>query len=257
MSVHAVVLAGGTKEDEWARRHGVNNKAFLPINDLPMIAYVVAALQECPRIDQIIVVGPVDALSSLLPADGRIRFLPEQGDIVDNVLAAVEELPRNHKVLVCTSDIPMLTPEALSSLIDAVDERDADFYYPIINRIDCEKRYPGVKRTYVKLKNGSFTGGNVIIVNPEQALPLAQVFRRLVAERKNPVRMLLTFGLPGIIFIIRLALGLLSVRELEQRLSRILDIRGVAIYCTYPEIGTDVDKDSDLELARRVLAAGS
>ena len=76
-------------------------------------------------------------------------------------------------------------------------------------------------------------------------------------ERKNPVKMLLTFGLPGIVFVLRLALGLLSVQELEQRLSNILHIKGAAIYCTHPEIGTDVDKDSDLELARRVLAAGS
>lgn len=254
--MHAIVLAGGTEDDKWARQHGVKNKAFLPINDLPMITYVVAALRECPRIEQIVVVGPVDALASLLPHDG-IRFLPEQGDIIDNVLTAVQELPQDKKVLICTSDIPMLTPEALSALFDAVNELEADIYYPIINRVDCERRYPGVKRTYAKLKNGSFTGGNIFIVNPKQAIPLAQVFRKLVIERKNPAKMLLTFGLPGIVFVLRLVLGLLTVSELEQRLSRILRIRGVAIYCAYPEIGTDVDKDSDLELARRILAAGN
>lgn len=254
--MHAIVLAGGTEDDNWAKQHGVQNKAFLPINDLPMINYVVAALRECSRVEQIIVVGPVDALVDLLPYEG-IRYLPEQGDIIDNVLAAVQELPQDKKVLICTSDIPMLTPEALSALFDAVSERDADLYYPIINRVDCEKRYPGVRRTYVKLKNGSFTGGNIVVVNPKQAIPLAQVFRKLVTERKNPVKMLLTLGLPGIIFVLMLALGMLTVSELEQRLSHILHIRGAAIYCAYPEIGTDVDKDSDLELARRVLAAGN
>lgn len=254
--MNAIVLAGGTEDDQWARQHGVKNKAFLPINDLPMITYVVAALRECPRVEQIIVVGPVEALAGLLPHDD-IRFLPEQGDIIDNVLAAVQELPQDRKVLVCTSDIPMLTPEALSSLFDAVNEREADLYYPIINQIDCEQRYPGVKRTYAKLKNGSFTGGNIIIVNPEQAVPLAQVFRKLVIERKNPAKMLLTLGLPGIVFAFRLMLGLLSVGELERRLSHMFKIKGVAIYCAYPEIGTDVDKDSDLELARRILAAGN
>lgn len=254
--MHAIVLAGGTEDDKWARQHGVKNKAFLPINDLPMITYVIAALRECPRVEQIIVVGPEDALSSLLPYDG-IRFLPEQGDIIDNVLAAVLELPQDKKVLICTSDIPMLTPEALSALFEAVSEREADIYYPIINRVDCERRYPGVKRTYAKLKNGSFTGGNIVIVNPKQAVPLSQVFRKLVMERKNPVKMLLTFGLPGITFALRLVLGLLTVSELEERISSILKIIGVAIYCAYPEIGTDVDKDSDLELVRRVLAAGN
>lgn len=254
--MHAIVLAGGSKDDQWAKQHGVQNKAFLPINDLPMINYVVAALRACSRVEQIIVVGPTEALFELLPYEG-ISFLPEQGDIIDNVLAAVKELPQDKKVLVCTSDIPMLTPEALTALFEAVNERDADLYYPIINRIDCEKRYPGVKRTYVKLKDGSYTGGNIIVVNPMQAIPLAQIFRKLVSERKHPMKMLLTLGMPGVVFVAMLALGMLTVSELEQRLSHILDIQGAAIYCAYPEIGTDVDKDSDLELARRVLAAGN
>ncbi len=254
--MHAIVLAGGTEDDKWARQHGVKNKAFLPINDLPMITYVITALRKCPKIDQVVVVGPVDALAGLLPEEG-IRILPEQGDIIDNVLAAVLELPQDKKVLICTSDIPMLTPEALDSLFNAIHEREADIYYPIVNQIDCERRYPGVKRTYAKLRNGSFTGGNIIIVNPKQAIPLSKVFRKLVMERKNPVKMLLTFGLPGIIFALQLALGLLTVDDLEKKLSRILRITGAAVYCAYPEIGTDVDKDSDLELARRVLAAGN
>lgn len=254
--MHAIVLAGGTQDDKWARQHGVDNKAFLMINNLPMIAYVVAALRESPEIEQIIIVGPVPKLKKLFPLDD-VRFMPEQGDIIDNTLAAVKALPQDKKILICTSDIPMLTPEALGSLFTAVSDRDADIYYPIINRIDCEKHYPDVKRTYAKLKNGSFTGGNIIIVSPQQVIPLAEIFRKLVSERKNPLKMLLTFGLPGVVFAVRLVLGWLSVYELERRISRILQIKGVAVFCPYPEIGTDVDKDSDLELARRVLSAGN
>lgn len=254
--MQAIVLAGGTEDDKWAKQHGVKNKAFLPINDLPMINYVVAALRACSHIEHIVVVGPVDTLADLLPYED-IKYLPEQGDIIDNVLAAVKELPQNKKVLICTSDIPMLTPEALNSLFVAVSEREADFYYPIINRTDCEQSYPGVKRTYVKLKDGSFTGGNIVVVNPQQAIPLAQIFRKLVAERKQPLKMLLTLGFSGVVFISMLGLGMLTVAGLERRLSRILGIRGAAIHCAYPEIGTDVDKDSDLELVRRVLMAGN
>jgi len=254
--LNAIILAGGTEEDKLAQKHGVRNKAFLPINDLPMIAYVVDALLRCPYIDEIIVVGPVEDLAVSLP-QGQIRFLPEQGDPIDNVLAATKLLPQDEKILVCTSDIPMITPEALSSLFVAVAEREADIYYPIIRQDDCEERYPGVKRTYAKLKDGSFTGGNVFIFNPQKVLHLAKVFKKLVEERKRPVRMCLAFGLPGLMFIFRFALGLLTVSELERRISHILNITGAAIYCSYPEVGTDVDKDSDLDLARRVLAAGS
>jgi GTP:adenosylcobinamide-phosphate guanylyltransferase len=252
--VNAIVLAGGTEQDQLALQHGYPNKALLPINDLPMITYVVNALQRCACVEQVVVVGPMDSLSEFLPAD--IKLLPEVGNAVENVLAAIKLLPQDRKILICTSDIPLITPEALSSLFEATRDREADLYYPIISQERCVERYPGVKRTYVKLRDGSFTGGNIFIVNPSKVTRLASIFSKLVEARKNPAKMCLTLGLPGVFLVAKLALGWLTVRELEIRVSRILGIVGEAIDCGFPEVGTDVDKDSDLELARKVLAAG-
>ena len=250
--MHAIVLAGGI-DDQFALRHGYKNKAFLPINDLPMISYVVDALSKCSHIQKIVVVGPLEELTRL-SWDENVLLLPECGDAIDNVLTATAELPQDSKILVCTSDIPMITVEALNALFEAVEARDADIYYPIIERENCEDRFPGVKRTYAKLKDGSYTGGNVFIFKPATMLHLAPLFKKLVADRKNPVKMALAFGLPGVSFVARLALGKLTVAELEHGISKLLDIKGVAIFCSYPEVGTDVDKESDLELVRRVLA---
>lgn len=252
--MNAIVLAGGTEQDKLAMQHGYPNKALLPINDLPMISYVIEALLKCRGIERMVVIGPSERLSGLLPAE--VRLVPEAGSAVENVLAAVKLLPADEKILLCTSDIPMLTPEAVESLIIETSRREADLYYPIISQDCCETHYPGVKRTYVKLRDGAFTGGNVFIVNPQKVTRLADVFSKLVDTRKNPVKMCLTLGLPGVFLVAKLALGWLTVSELEIRISRILGITGAAIICEYPEIGTDVDKDSDLELARRVLAAG-
>ncbi len=252
--MNAIVLAGGTEQDKLAMHHGYPNKALLPINDLPMISYVIDALQKCQGIEKILVIGPAERLSGLLPED--VQLVPEAGTAVENVLTAVRLLPVDEKILLCTSDIPMLTPEALGALIIETSRREADLYYPIISQERCESRYPGVKRTYAKLRDGSFTGGNVFIVNPAKVTKLADIFTKLVENRKNPAKMCLTLGLPGVLMVAKLALGWLTVRELEVRVSRILGITGAAIICEYPEVGTDVDKDSDLELARRVLAAG-
>jgi hypothetical protein len=203
----------------------------------------------------VVVVGPVERLNGLLPEG--VQLLPERGDAVENVLLAVEQLPQDEQVLLCTSDIPMLTEEALEALFVAARQREADLYYPIILQENCERAYPGVKRTYVKLRDGSFTGGNIFIVNPKKVLHLADIFKRLVDARKQPTKMLLALGFPGIVLALRFAMGKLTVPELEKRISKLLKITGAAIICAYPEIGTDVDKDSDLELARRVLAAGN
>lgn len=253
--MHAIVLAGGGEAEKLASHHGVSNKALLLINDIPMISYVIDALIECQSIQQIVVVGPVERLSGLLPE--QVKLLPETGDAVQNVLDALNVLPAKEKVMLCTSDIPMITPEALDALFLAVGAKEADLYYPIISRQDCERRYPGVKRTYVKLTEGEFTGGNIFVVNPAIAVPLATIFRRLMESRKQPLKMLMVFGIPGVVFAVKLLMGILTVAELEQKMSRILRLKGAAIFCNYPEVGTDVDKDSDLELARRVLAAGS
>lgn len=253
--MNAIVLAGGTEQDKLAQQHGYPNKALLPINDLPMITYVINALEHCAHIDQVVVIGPVEMLRGFLP--DSVKLLPERGDAVDNVLAAVQLLPADEQILLCTSDIPMLTVEALNALFLAATERSADLYYPIIRREHCETRYPGVKRTYVNLRDGEFTGGNIFIVNPRRVTHVAAIFKRLVEARKQPAKMLLAFGLPGIVLAVRFALGRLTVRELETRISRLLQITGAAIICSHPEVGTDVDKDSDLELARRVLAAGN
>ena len=43
-------------------------------------------------------------------------------------------------------------------------------------------------------------------------------------------------------------------RRIGKRVSDLFGIKARAVISTYPEIGTDVDKDSDLRLAARVLS---
>jgi hypothetical protein len=56
-------------------------------------------------------------------------------------------------------------------------------------------------------------------------------------------------------FLLRLLVGRLSVADAAARGGAILGCR-VAVYASpHPEIGFDVDKPSDLELAERLLSA--
>jgi hypothetical protein len=47
----------------------------------------------------------------------------------------------------------------------------------------------------------------------------------------------------------------LSVSTLERAVSRMLDAKVATVVSAYPEIGEDVDKPSDLEVVRRILAS--
>jgi len=81
-----------------------------------------------------------------------------------------------------------------------------------------------------------------------------QLMAKVVTFRKKPWKLAKILGLS---FVVKLFLKQLSLAELEKRASQLLGVRGVAIISPYPEIGTDVDKPSDLELAERIMGAVS
>lgn len=77
------------------------------------------------------------------------------------------------------------------------------------------------------------------------------MIQRVVALRKKPVRISRMLGFR---FIIKLALRRLTISEIEKRVENMFGLQALAIISFYPEIGTDIDKPSDWEIARRVLS---
>jgi hypothetical protein len=59
----------------------------------------------------------------------------------------------------------------------------------------------------------------------------------------------------GWTFLFQFVIGLLSLKGAERRVSEILGITGAVIQSSYPELGIDVDKESDLELVRTTVTA--
>jgi hypothetical protein len=120
---------------------------------------------------------------------------------------------------------------------------EAALVYPIVPKEAVEARFPGNRRTYARLKEGTFTGGNLLLLDKAlffQALPLA---RRVVALRKRPLALARLIGLD---ILLKLLLGRLSLPELEARARRILGVEARALVTPYPEVGVDVDKEEDL-----------
>ena len=48
-------------------------------------------------------------------------------------------------------------------------------------------------------------------------------------------------------------LGQLTIAEAERRVSQLVGARGSAVITSYAEIGVDVDKPADLELAEELV----
>lgn len=248
MKYDTVILAGGEKT-KITMEPEVTNKARLLIHNRPMVEYVLAALSASPSIGRIVITGPQEIVSREW-MDKVYAIIPEQGSAMKNVMAAIDFLHPDGKILIVTSDIPMLTPEAVEDFLKQCGERPGDIYYPIVSKEDNDRKYPGVKRTYVKLREGTFTGANAFLADPKVIRANLAIAEKMVELRKNPLEMckLLGWGL-----VIKLLLGLLSIKEIEKRAGELFNLTGHAIISHYPELGTDVDKDSDLALARRVI----
>ena len=94
----------------------------------------------------------------------------------------------------------------------------------------------------------------MVLVSPTVLANSQSLMERVVSLRKKPWKLARLLGLT---FVFKFFMQQLSLSELERRVSQLLGVRGVAIISPYPEIGTDVDKPSDLELAERVIGTVS
>lgn len=247
--VNAVILAGAPNTGPLRQCSDVSNEALIEISGRPMVQYVIDGLRASGRVNRIAVVAPPGEIEPFVHGE-NLQFIPAVGDIMENLRAAVQILPQDQHFLIATSDIPLLNGEVVRGFLELCSGQNADLFYPIVEKGINDRRYPGVKRTYIHFREGSFTGGNVFLVNPRVVEPCAPKVKRFLDYRKHPVRLA---SLLGWSFVFRLFLRQLSLREVESVISRLWGIRGSVVMCPYPEVGIDVDKPSDLDLARIAL----
>lgn len=250
--IDAIILAGAANTGKLREVSSAAAEATIPVAGRPMIWHVVNALHRSTHIGRIIVVGPEEVARVEYGIErDRLLHLPSGSTMIENLLRAVDHVRGQPRVLVVTSDIPLLTPEAVDDFIERCKPFEADIYYPVVRKETNEVSYPGMQRTYVRLKEGTFTGGNIAMVAPEALIRGRSVIEQAFLMRKKPIKLA---RLLGFRFILKFMFSRLGLREIEQRAAAIIGCTGRAVVSPYPELGIDVDKPSDLELVDKVLA---
>lgn len=252
MEVDAVVLAGAPNDGRLAKVASQEWEAMIPIHGRPMVLYVLDVVARDPAVRRVILVGPA-ALDAYLQPYDNVRRVDPVGDIMANVQTGLEALRgTNRQVLIATGDAVLLTRAALRYFLETCAAMGKEVYYPVVSRADSEAALPGVERTYARLAEGEFTGGNLFLLTPSVIDRAGQLLVQAMQWRKEPWRLATLFGLP---FIARFLLRRLSIAEVEEAVREKLGIDGAGVIVPFAEIGFDVDKPSDLELATRQLAA--
>lgn len=249
--IDVLVMAGGGKAEPLTDQEGVTNKAFIPINGKSLLVYILEGLSCAPSVNKIVVVGPKEDLTALQQAGLSFTLVPEAGTMLENAAAGLYAVDPDQLCMIVTGDIPLLDETVVEDFLKLCEPFDADFYYPILTRESCESRFPETKRTYVRLQDGTFTGGNMVLLRPSWFFKNRHRLEMFIANRKKPLKLLRM--LPPT-FIIKFFFRRLTVADLEKKLSQLMLLQARAVPCGLVAIGTDVDKPSDLAVVREALS---
>lgn len=246
---NALILAGTKEKGPLEIAENVDNKALIMLDSRPMIDYIVDALNSSENIDRILVVGPKNELH---PYIGKKvdEILNPGNSILGNMEIGLNFFNSADNLLLLTSDIPLITSEAIDEFLEICTKRKAYIGYPIITKENIIKKYPGTERTYVKMREGIFCGGNIVFFKPEVFFQKKKLIKELFDNRKATWKYVKILGLK---FILKFLFKTLTLKEIEKRLTDILGYNSVAVMVSYPEIMIDLDKPSDLKLIRNCL----
>ena len=250
----AIVTAGGIPRPEdplYTYSHG-DSKALIDVAGKPMIQWVLDALGDAKRVNNVIIIGlsPKSGVTCKKP----IYYVSNQGRMLANIVAGVNKAleinRRNKYVLGVSSDIPALKPEMVDWLIKTCMETKDDLYYGVCPREVMEARFPDSRRTYTHLKDMDVCGADMNITHVRMATEHLDMWESLIGSRKSPLKSasLIGFGTLFALFTRRLTL-----EDAVRRVSERIGIKGRAIVWPYAEPCMDVDKPSQLELLRADL----
>lgn len=250
--VDAVILAGGGSIDrDGGPAEGVMSKALIKIHCRYMIEYIIDSLKQAACVDRIVVVGPPSVGDTV--RDRVDAVLPEGSSIMNNVSLAMKYLGCGRHAIICTCDIPLVSGEAIDDFVYTCHNKKVDIGYPIIEKALNDKKYPDAKRTYVKMKDGIYTGGNIVYINPDALNKCYDIAAKLIDNRKSPIKMGRAIGFWTLT---KLCMGRLSIDSVEKRACKLFGVNARAIKTMYPEIGNDVDKPGDVEFVNKYINHG-
>ena len=252
----AIVTAGGVPlpgDPLYVYSNG-NSKALIDISGKPMVQWVLDALGESKKVDNVIVIGlsPKSGLTCKKP----LHYISNQGRMLANIVTGVNKSlelnKKNEYVLIVSSDIPAIKGDMVDWLINTSMETKDDLYYGVCPREVMETRYPTSKRTYTKLKEMELCGADINVIHVSMTTDHLDTWEQLIGNRKSPLRQAAVIGWDTLF---QLATRQFTLQGLVERASQRIGIKGRAIVWDKAEPCMDVDKPHQLELMREDIAS--
>ena len=248
--INVLLLGGGKTKISLRKFTGIENKALIEIGSYPhgkpMILYVIESLKKAKYTNKIVVAGPKEVQE--LVKDSVYLTISDGQTIFDTLKSGILPLKEDPLILISTCDIPLITEKHINYFIEECYKCPGfDIYYPIIDKEIYQKSYPfsDLRRVYANLIEGSFTGGNILLINPRIITNFGEIINDFICFRKHPLKMARLLGAQIALKYLR---KYLSIQDLEKKVPELLGgYKGKAILSP-PEIALDIDKPRHLKL---------
>jgi CTP:molybdopterin cytidylyltransferase MocA len=190
MGIPAVITAGDSRA---AKAVYGQSKVYLDVVGLPLVAHVVRALQDCPEIDAVWVVGDAERLEAALGSDAvqgslqkPLLIVPQQRDLISNCWEAYrciltgdpaqgrdpEPADLDQEVLYLSGDLPLATAQEISAFVQQARSSENDYVLGLCpaESIDLfrpdQENAPGIEVAYFNTRDGRFRQNNLHYARP-------------------------------------------------------------------------------------------
>jgi len=236
--------------DPLAAAMGVTHKCLVPLAGRPLIAHVLDALVAAPGIAEIRISIDDPAMLAGLRciADPRIRVIRSRANLVDSVVAGLEDAA--WPALVTTADNALLTPAAIAQI--GRDAAGADVAVAFTARESVLAAHPDGQRRFYTFSEGGYSNCNAYWIASPAALGAAEVFRQGGQFAKHPGRIIQAFGLVNLI---RFRFGIGTLAAAFARFSRRFGIVIRPVVLADGAVAIDVDNVRTHGIAEELLLA--
>jgi len=246
----ALLLAGSRPgTDHFAKAHGTDLKALIPVGGVPMVKRAAAALLAATEIDRVrVLTQQTDRIADVLADDPRLSVEPSGASIAATLDAILTDPRTRYPLLVTTADHALLDQAMIADFCEHA--AGADVAIGLVGQRALMARLPNTKRTWIRFRGGAYSGANLFAFGGPGAAKAVALWRAVEQDRKKGWRMIAALG-PAVL------LGaVLRIRTLDQTLESVskrlgLTIRKVEL--ANPLAAVDVDKPADHELVTAIL----
>lgn len=247
--ITAIVLGGGVLKNI------SRPKSLIEFQGAPLIVRLAESLEKSRYVDEVVFLIPQDARSLI---EGKFRkpayYLTSGANLIEKIYEALEFVKTEY-VLIVPVDVPLLNEKIIDGFIEECLAKNGDGFYPIIEKQVLEKKFPGTQRTYGRLKEGIFTGGNLFLIKKSLFYLNRKFIEEIYESRKDAFKMA---KVAGITVFLKGLLGILKIQDAEKRVSKLFNNADLkAVITKYPEIGIDVDKPEDLDFLKKFEGTGA